>query len=482
MAQTSELLTLITADNSQFREKIAESAAAAKEFGNTLTESFEKAKGLLAGGIIGGEVIAQLKEGYESIDNMVASANKLGISTDGFQLLEYAAKRTNVEMGSLETSIAKMRLSLSREGSDKPLAALGLDRDSLNKMGTEQAFEEVISKLKTLDSAAQIDIGTKLFGRGFQQILNIVNGNMKEFNDNFKALGGAVPVDGFEDADKKIKDLDQSLLQLQRTMFLTFGAPAIAGLSAFTNFIHESSNGLGNMMTKLDNHIQGAYDPNAVRQNAPRPTDPLLAGIANATFGGQKQNQDKFHTDSLSEQASVSGVSQASASMFKLVDASSAVSGAFHAAAAKFAEVDLKKFLGLDGQSGKEYLSSILKPVEQVKDKDFTDIANEIRNNVQMGIPNNSVSTQSDLAQLKAIANSYNGGEAGTSNSGMQNAVQELTKLVNATIVKPQTVTVELKYDQNGIIKAFASSSGAMKVVGNAVESLFAQGATGAGK
>lgn len=463
MAQTSELKTIITADNSQFNAKIKESAIAAKEFGSSLTESFEKAKGLFIGGILGREALLQLREGYESIDRMVASSEKLGISSNSFQALQYAAKRTNVEMGDLDNSIKKLRLSLSRSGSEDALSSLGLSRNSLNAMGTSQAFETVITSLGKLSESAQVDIGTKLFGRNFQQILNLVHGNLQQLKQDFTDLGGPVDFSGFEEADRRVKDLDIKMEQLKQKAFLLFGAPAVGIASGVLNTASDASSIFGNVL-----NLNKAFSL------------PSSSGGSTSQTGnwlGLDKLPESFLKNSSNLARGDAGTSagQAGAQVLKLADASSAAAEALKSLKQQSASMNLKDFLGLGGQGGKEYLSSILKPVTEIQDQTFTDLANEIRNNVQNGIPNNSVSTQSDLAQLKAIANSYNGIGDGQSNSGMQNSVSELTKLVNKTVDQQQKVVIELKYDQDGIVTAVINSSTFGQVAGDIVQSVAAK-------
>lgn len=456
MAQENTILTHITAENAGFKAKMAESTAVAKQFGATLTESFSKARNMLAGGLVGSALLSELKESYESIDRIGTSAGKLGISTDGFQMLAYAAKRSDVEIGALENSIKKLRINLSRQGSTDALAALGLNRDSLNKMGTEQAFEVVIDKLKELDDASKIDIGTKLFGKNFQEILLLVNNDIKTLKQNFNELGGAVDLTGFDEIDRKVNDLDTKLTQMKQKFFMLFGGPLVEAASAGLDATQYAAKS-----------VSGALDlKKAFSFSGGKAQDGNIFGLE------RLQKGDARLSGGLAGADASSAIRQASDGLFKLVDASSALDGAFKTATASLASVDLKELLGLGGQSGKDYLSSILTPVQEIVDKDFTEIATSIRDSIQRGVPTNSVSVQSGLASLKDIARSYNGVGDGQSNSGMLNAVDELTKKINATIVKPQQVEITLTYDQNGIIKAFAGSSDAARIVGNVVQQI----------
>jgi len=463
MAQTNEIRTIITADNKQFKAGIKESTALVKDFGNKATQSFNILGKALTAAFAGGQVISYLKKGYESLDRMTASADRLGIASENFQLLEYAARRSDVEIGTLEGTLKKFRQSVANGGNFKLFSNLGLDQTKLQLMDTGDAFQLFISKIKTLSTSQQIDLAKQLGIRGFQDIISLVNSDMDAFNKKFKELGGAVNVDGFDEIDRAMDDLETRLVRYQRQFLVTFGTPAVKVLDALSK---EMSVAFGSAPSSSKNNLN--FKGEGITHFVGNvPTLPDMSGI----FG-------KKGVDNQASSASSNAANAASSSILKLSNASETAS----AALGKFKELDLKEALGLGGISGQSYLAGILKPQEQITDQRFNDLANQLQQNVANGGSGFGMNNETILASMKAIAREYNGGSDGMkTNQGMKEAISLLEEKLKAAQPKDQKVVVELKYDQNGIIKAVVESASVMKVAGEVVEKLASQEAQSTG-
>ncbi len=214
MAKTNELITTITANNKQFLQSIGQSAKAAKEFSATATTSFEKVGKALATVFVANEAASFLKEGYESLERLNESAKRVGVSAESFQFLEYAAKQADVNIGDLESTFKRLNLSIARGDKVQTISdafsQLGLSAKQLQALKPDEAFVKIFEAIKKLPRNQQIDIGTILGGKNFQQSLPLINEDLGKLAQRFRDLGGAVSLNGFEDLDGKVKDIDEN--------------------------------------------------------------------------------------------------------------------------------------------------------------------------------------------------------------------------------------------------------------------------------
>jgi len=140
----------------------------------------------------------------------------------------------------------------------------------------------------------------------------------------------------------------------------------------------------------------------------------------------------------------------------------------------------LKDTLGLTGPDGKAYLDTILKPTTQIKDDQFTEIANRIKEYVSEGRDLTGGGIAHDIQYLKEIAHGYDNKHEGESNSGMIQAAAILEQQYKAATKGTDQKPAELKIicDEGGMIKVFAGSSGARKIVGNVFSDIARQEAS----
>ncbi len=163
---------------------------------------------------------------------------------------------------------------------------------------------------------------------------------------------------------------------------------------------------------------------------------------------------------------SIAGNALASASenLVKLADASSVASGALR----ELSKLNLDDALGVAPQNGQTYLNNILGPIKQISDPYFTKIAADLQDQRNRGLDTSTVQFQSGLAMLRNIADRTIVGP-GESKSGMVNAAKLLTELTAKIKPDQKPIIIELKYDQNGIIKAFVNSADAKVAMGNTI-------------
>lgn len=464
MAQTSELKTIITADNKQFKTVVNDTIAQTKKVG----ASFNGLKTSIASSFIAisaavGLGATAMRGVADDIDNITASAGKLKISAESFQFLEYAARRSDLAIGTLESGLQKLRLSLGKVSSNKgiqqALQELNLTSKDLRSLSIDEAYFKVADALgKVGDSAKQARLGTVLFGKSFQEQSQLINGDISELRRNFADLGGAANLGNFDQIDRAMDDLVTQSDMLRRNMFLAFGPAILSAGNALVSTVRQISNGISQGATATSDLFGGGYNPNAL------PSMQDYAAVIDA-----RNNR----------RASQGAAQVPTAAITSAVDGLTKLAGAGDAAAAALngvAKADIRSLLGLDKkQTGKDYLSSILTPTTQVEDPRFTELANQLKSNIESGSKGFGMNNETIIASLKSIAqeNSY-GLKPGETNSGMQAAVKELEAAAK-NLNTQQKVVVELKYDQNGIITAFTSSSAFGTKAAEVVQNLASQ-------
>ena len=511
----SRLETLITADNKQFLKAIKDSQAEAKKLSNTLkndvansaksantqvSASFRKVqseistttklaqtaghalkdvgKSLIAG-FVGVGIIETFKSIGEGIDNTIASANKLDISVKTFQALSYAAKQTDTDISTLEMGLTKLRTVLAAAKPGDTIAGLSTDKlklkdvasayldiaNSVNKMGNEY------DRVRALNEA---------FGaKGGQAQANLVRsgaGFASEFLASGKGLNEK-DVAIFDKLDEETKRLASSIQDNLQKAFIDL-APAIIGLGNALSFlgsrvaagIAEISRGIGEGASAARDAILG----DGVGQTNFGKESTIQNMVAQAAFDSRRGASSIPNLKNGSQVATV--INDVGEQMTKLAAAAIGAT----AGLTSVAKASINSALGLNGSDGQQYLNNILKPQEQVQDKSFNAIANQLKSDIASGADVRGVRVQSGIASLNSIANSYKGNNDGRDASGLIGAAKILTDATK-NINENKEVKIKLEYDQNGIIKAVIDNPRVTATIQNATKALTANEAQATG-
>jgi hypothetical protein len=436
------------------------------------------------------------KDGYESLDRLTASAERLGISSEGFQFLEFAAKRSDVEIGNLESSIKRLKLTIAQAsrgdaGQKDALKSLGLDLSKIDTQEIENTVKEIFTKLRALSATNEdIGIGTIIFGKNYQSIRQLVLSDLDEFSRKFKELGGAVDTSGFDEIDRRVNELGTKFEQAKRRAILIFGDPALKAANIFFDLIDrrtaemtDNFERIANLSGGLDGAINaGLNTPSRIINSlAPQPGELNLGSpITPDDFGKMAFQKlslsiEKFAVNSAGSSGVVaSGANKAAQALTAFEGRTSAVSGAFDILKQKVESTNFDKMLGIGNENGQDYINSVLGNVEQVRDPRFDDLLKDLQLNRLEGRGFGRNNDETILRHLSEIANRTTVG-SGQSKSGMIQAVELLKQQLKAATPQPQKVVIELKYEKDGIIKAFIGSSQFATVAGNVVMDLAAK-------
>jgi hypothetical protein len=157
----------------------------AYEFGKNIGVAMKAAAiGLVA---VGTAAAAAIKGAIDRADEMSKAAQKVGLSTEAFSRLEYAATLADVSLEQLSGAIVKMT-KFQAESVDKASEAaivftkLGVDAiDPLTgKMRKgEEVFRDFVGVLSKLDGPEKLAIGLKVFGKSFADLIPLIDGGVE---------------------------------------------------------------------------------------------------------------------------------------------------------------------------------------------------------------------------------------------------------------------------------------------------------------
>ncbi len=173
----------------------------------SITQKFEDSmghlKGVLAGvgitlgaGALAAWVATAIRGGAAAQD----TATRVGMTSEAFQKLGYAAKISGVDQEQLAGSLEKMQERLAEvaiEGGGPAADALkrfGLNARDLTTMGTEQAFMKIVGVLEQIpNSMERMKVAKDIFGRSGSGMVNLA----MEGTASLKALGAEASAVGY---------------------------------------------------------------------------------------------------------------------------------------------------------------------------------------------------------------------------------------------------------------------------------------------
>jgi hypothetical protein len=434
------------------------------------------------------------KDGYESLDRLTASAERLGISSEGFQFLEFAAKRSDVEIGNLESSIKRLKLTIAQAsrgdaGQKDALKSLGLDLSKIDTQEIENTVKEIFTKLRALSATNEdIGIGTIIFGKNYQSIRQLVLSDLDEFSRKFKALGGAIDTSGFEDIDSKMVELNTRLEQTKMQALLIFGDPLLRAVNVFFDLIErrrrdltDTFEDIANTSNTVDSTLNSGLNlPGRIIGSIAAPGELNLGRPMTSDDFGKMAFQrlvsvvEKATINIAGMSVAATGANKASEGLLAFEGRTVTAASAIDSFRNKMEGLNFNKLLGIGNESGQDYINSALGNVEQVRDPRFDDLLNDLRLNRLEGRGFGRNNDETIIKHLAEIANRTTVGP-GQSKSGMIQAVELLKQQLKAATPQPQKVVIELKYEKDGIIKAFIGSSQFANVAGNVVMELAAK-------
>lgn len=238
MALISELVTHLKLVDTDFQNGIRRSQNSLQTFAKNGQSSFSALKSAIAGlGIYA--LIRGLDQTTDSVSKLADESQRLNVSVESLQRLQFAAEQVGVSADSVNLAISRMLVNLGRattEGGEAaiPFTQLGLSLDYLNSLNPDEQFAAIAASLATIqDPAIQAAAGTEVFSRAFMNIGAFIKSDIPKNIAIFKSLGAELSgnqvnaVDAYGD---KVSELS--------TQWKGFRGQLLASLSGeLTNFL-----------------------------------------------------------------------------------------------------------------------------------------------------------------------------------------------------------------------------------------------------
>ncbi len=241
MALVSELLTKVKADTSDFTKKMGDASKSAEGFSAKFTKMGAIGAAVVGVALVGAftALIHVVNSTTQEIDELVNTSMKLGTSVDAVQKLQYAAKLADVDTGALNGSMRILvrtlnNLDAGNKNTAEAFKKLGLSAKDLQGLSLDQAFIKISEEIAKLPTALdQAKVGTQIFGRGFQEVSNLVRSDIAAAGKDFERFGGILTEEGaagvaaYDDSMKKLSAVFDTF-KIQLTVAI---APALTTLT-----------------------------------------------------------------------------------------------------------------------------------------------------------------------------------------------------------------------------------------------------------
>ena len=247
-ARTVGFLNVLLNLNSQgFATGAGKAKREAKGLEGQLTKLRAAAGGLAAGFLTGVSVQAIVDLTKRSLDyaaSLGETAQQLGVTAKFMQEFRYAATQAGASVEGADNALSKLSLSIGKaaSGTKASVAAfrsLGVEvRDANGNVRDSGAiYEDVAEAISKLPSAAErAAAAAQIFGKGFKEILPLLEEGQKGFKDYAQAAQelGIVLSDGdIANADKAADKIDtlNKVLEVKISKFTSENAAAITELA-----------------------------------------------------------------------------------------------------------------------------------------------------------------------------------------------------------------------------------------------------------
>ncbi len=273
MAQTNMVVSIILQAKDQASAAIKQAGAAARsslgglqgriDAGNAAVGKFNERWGAalqttrmvgagmtaVGGGIVGG-LMAMTKQAATYGDEIAKASKKTGMATEDISRLRYAAERSGVGFGGLESALARMARSASEAAGGAEMYSEAYDRlgvsvtDANGELkGGEQLFREVAEGLKNVDNATErAALAQEIFGRSGAQLLPLLNegeAGIKKLGDRAEELGMVLSGKAAKDSER-FNDALADLKDAGTTIAMTLGQTLMPTIAEIAEKVSEA--------------------------------------------------------------------------------------------------------------------------------------------------------------------------------------------------------------------------------------------------
>jgi hypothetical protein len=145
----------------------------------------------LAGAFAVNQIISYGKQVIDFAGQLTDLSQKTGISTTGLQKLQLAFEQSGVSLDTVTRSVGELGARLvGDKGAQAMVEKLGLNLADLKRMSPEEQFMKVADAVGNIQNKGeQLYASKTLFGKGGMELLQGLDGHLKETTDHFEDMG-----------------------------------------------------------------------------------------------------------------------------------------------------------------------------------------------------------------------------------------------------------------------------------------------------
>jgi len=176
---------------------------------NTLTGGgigISSAVGGVLGGLSIGAIVSELKSVVNELDNIGDVSKKLGLTTDEFQLIDYAAKKVGASGEDVGRAFKKMNSTIyeAANGGKEAGAAmyyLGLNAEELMKKSKPEQWKAVGDALSNIKNETERnELANVMLGKSYQGVLQVIK-ELPQATEEFKKMNLGVDSKDIQSAE-----------------------------------------------------------------------------------------------------------------------------------------------------------------------------------------------------------------------------------------------------------------------------------------
>ena len=213
----------------------------------SIDTSFKKLGVTIGGFFAARKLLGDVRKMVDYLDDVGDAAQRIGISTEAFSKLRYAAKVAEVPLENLEQIISKMQKNLVAASSDSnnkvavALRTIGLEAENLRRVGADEALAQIADGLnKVTDPALKFSLASDILGnkvRSVSDLLNKGGAAIRQYGADAEKAGIVVTKEMADRAEEFKKSITEIEAQYQGLIIeLTKEGAFDAGIAAVKGF------------------------------------------------------------------------------------------------------------------------------------------------------------------------------------------------------------------------------------------------------
>lgn len=214
MATIAELMVKIGTKSTDLTRGLSKARKSVKQFADAAKKTIKIAAAAMTAAFVG--VSVAINRSAESIDKLAKTADKLGVTTQALQKLQFQAELSGVSSDTLNMALQRMvrRVSEAAQGTGEAVNALkelGIDAKALAQLSPDKQFEKVARAMRNVGAQGdKVRLAMKLFDSEGVALVNTLGSNLAKAGREFDELGGSITrsqaaaVEAFNDSKTRL--------------------------------------------------------------------------------------------------------------------------------------------------------------------------------------------------------------------------------------------------------------------------------------